>query len=139
MIRPAATGDPKVALAEKRPRVLLAEDDDEMRTLLKAYLELAGFVVKGVADGRAVMRAVREEAWAPDVLVTDVHMPLMSGLEVLREFGASADGVPTIVITSFGDTATHTKARQLGAARVLDKPFDSSKLVAAVRALLPKV
>jgi DNA-binding response OmpR family regulator len=136
MIRPDAKPDGATGEAPQAPRVLLAEDDDEMRTLLEAYLLMAGYAVKAVANGVAVIRAIREDGWKPDVLVTDVHMPLMSGLEVLRRLTEAQAAPPTIVITSFGDRETHARARELGAVNVLDKPFDSARLVAAVNALL---
>ncbi len=136
MIRPGATHKGVTGEAPVARRVLLAEDDEDMRALLEAYLEMAGYIVKGVADGVAVIRAIRDDGWRPDVLVTDVHMPLMSGLEVLRRLADVGAARPTIVITSFGDRETHAKALELGAAHVLDKPFDSARLVEAVDELL---
>ncbi|MEZ4268461.1 MAG: response regulator [Myxococcota bacterium] len=137
MIRPDAEQDMATAQPEAASHIiLLAEDDDEMRTLLKAYLEMAGYAVTAVPNGVEVIRVICEEGTVPDVLVTDVHMPLMSGLEVLRRLGETEKAPPTIIITSFGDHETHKRARKLGAASVLDKPFDSTTLLGAVKDVL---
>ncbi|MCB9730236.1 MAG: response regulator [Deltaproteobacteria bacterium] len=136
MIRPDPKERSRPGASARAARVLLAEDDDEMRTLLKAYLELAGYEVRAVGDGLAVMEALTDAEWAADVLVTDLHMPVMGGMELLRRLGESGAAPPTIVITSFGDDAIHNRARKLGAIEVFDKPFDSTRLVRAVKTLL---
>lgn len=139
MTRPDAKQDGASAETATSRRVLLADDEREMRTLLQAYLEMAGYTVRAVPNGVEVIRVIRVDGWVPDVLVTDVHMPLMSGLEVLRRLRETQTAVPTIIITSFGDPETHTRARALGAASVLDKPFDSTTLVEAVGNLLDQI
>jgi DNA-binding response OmpR family regulator len=126
------------------PRVLLAEDDEEMRRLIAEALRGDGFDVLEARDGWEMLQHVRSsvfrcDAGTPaDALVTDIRMPGRSGLDVL---GVVRDGdwaVPVILITAFGDEATHAEARRLGADAVLDKPFETWELLAAVRRLVAR-
>ena len=124
------------------PRVLLAEDDFEMRALLTTTLVKAGFEVIPVEDGRQLQDyfdRTAPESYPfprPDVVVTDVRMPTRSGLECLAALRAIDPEIPVILITGFGDEETHESARRLGATAVLDKPFDLDELVAIIEASL---
>jgi DNA-binding response OmpR family regulator len=115
----------EVELAARR-RVILAEDDPEMRLLLSAALEREGFDVVAVKDGIALMDAIRaslEESIEPRLIVTDVSMPRCSGLRAISTLRRMHLEIPTLLITAFGDEETHDQAIRLGAA-ILDKPFD---------------
>ena len=125
-----------IAMLTRPPRVFLAEDDDEMRSFVYRTLVADGYDVVEAADGPqmlARMSAVFFVGTArPDVIVTDVRMPGCSGLEVLAVVRQAGLKIPVILITAFGDEALHTRARQLGATRVLDKPFDADLLQEAI-------
>jgi DNA-binding NtrC family response regulator len=122
-------------------RVLLAEDDTEMRRVLVWALRKAGYDVIEFHDGMefadylyasVLDGGARDLA---DLVVSDNRMPGASGLEILsglREVGCKT---PVILITAFGDPATHEEARRQGAA-VIDKPFDLTRFIDAVRAAL---
>jgi len=125
-----AAGGPK--------RALVAEDDEEMRRLVSVYLKAAGLDVEEVRDGLELLSRLRDRSAPVDLLVTDVHMPRMNGLEAIRRAGCVAR-VPTIVITSFGDERLHAEARSLGAVVVLDKPFDLDELIDAVTRIVDAV
>lgn len=122
----------------RRPCVVLAEDDREMRMLVATTLRRAGWDVVEAGDGVDLLECVAWVTGARDdgsdcVLVSDIRMPGMSGLDALerlREIGW-AGGI--ILITAFGDEATHTRASELGATMVLDKPFDLDTLCEAIR------
>ncbi|MFL5345099.1 MAG: response regulator [Hyalangium sp.] len=121
-------------------RVLLAEDQPEMRSLIRSALVRDGYEVIEAEDGPAVIRAiisglVEERARAPDLIITDMRMPGYTGLEVLARLRREDWPTPVILITAFGDEALHAEAARLRA-RVLDKPFELEDLRAAVRALL---
>lgn len=121
-------------------RVLVAEDDAEMRRLLVTQLRLEGIDVQEASDGRALWRqmqraCVEGDGERPDVIVTDVRMPGMSGLEALRRIRTVAPDVPVVVVTGFGSNHTHAEARSLGAA-VLDKPFEVDDLLELIERLV---
>lgn len=124
------------------PRVLVAEDQPEMRALLRRALQRRGYEVVDAADGPGLIDAIVRGLLAartqvPDLIVTDVRMPGFSGLEVLARLRREGWSTPVILITAFGDAQLHEDAARLGAARVLNKPFAMEDLVAAVEALVP--
>ena len=124
------------------PRVLVAEDQPEMRALLRRALQRRGYEVADAADGPGLIDAIvrgllAARAEVPDLIVTDVRMPGFSGLEVLARIRREGWSTPVILITAFGDAELHGDAARLGAARVLNKPFAMEDLIAAVEALLP--
>ena len=136
-----AEDEVETALDEPRPpRVLLAEDDEEMRALLTEELRDAGYQVFPVPDGKGLFRCLKSQRSVcplPDLVVSDIRMPGLSGMEVLRSLRKSDWTMPVIMITAFGDKQTHDEARELGAATVLDKPFDVEELVHAARSIVP--
>ncbi|MCA9518467.1 MAG: response regulator [Myxococcales bacterium] len=107
-----------------------------MRRLLAVHLAGAGLAVDEAEDGAELLARLRAGGDGYALLVTDVHMPRLSGLEAIRRAGEAAR-VPTIVVTSFGDDEVHRKAEAMGALAVLDKPFDFDAFMAAVRGALP--
>lgn len=121
-------------------RILVAEDDDAMRDLLVAWLCEAGHDVTACSDGldlrtRLEMSVLSGELGEFDLVVSDIRMPLGSALDVLDAF-SGCDGVPPmILVTAFGSRLTHTAASQLGAASVLEKPFDKGRLLAEIHRL----
>lgn len=127
--------------ATRRERVLVSDDDDQMRAFLALALQREGYEVTTCADGIALVDhigavlASREEAYG--LVITDIRMPGLSGLEFLRGTNQWQGMPPVILITAFGDEETHARARQLGARAVLDKPFETEELLAKVRELLP--
>jgi DNA-binding response OmpR family regulator len=119
-------------------RILLAEDDREMRSLLASELRAEGYEVTECKDGdQFVDRVVTPLPSVEfDLIVSDVRMPSHSGLELL-DAGQQLEGFPPmILVTAFGSEALHAKAERLGAVAVFDKPFDIEDLVAKVRSLL---
>lgn len=119
-------------------RVVLAEDDDEMRSLVAHALRAAGAAVEEVASGgdllARMLSALDAGATMPDVVVSDVRMPGTSGLEVLRELRRRGCEVPVVLLTGFGDADLHEEVRAFGHARLFDKPFDLDDLLGLVRA-----
>jgi CheY-like chemotaxis protein len=125
--------------------VLVAEDDPEMCRLLATVLPRWGFDVMLAHDGDELTELVRgflvggdaHGRRVPDLIISDVRMPGHSGLFVLEYLRKHAWPTPFVVITAFGDASTHAEAARLGAARVLDKPFDLNHLRSTVLELCP--
>ena len=126
----------------RRPRVLLAEDDPEMRALVVLTVEQDGYEVVEVVDGAMMLDQLEAAVYAPtarrfDLIISDVRMPRLSGMDILAALHCSYCATPVIMITAFGDDFVHAEARELGARVVLDKPFDLDVLRAAVREAVP--
>ncbi len=119
-------------------RVLLAEDDDDLRGALTEFLRGEGLTVVAVADGDAALAHLHDVGDAPpDLLVTDVRMPRVNGIELLEGVRARGLGLPVIVMSAFGDGDTRDRALALGATSFLAKPVDINDLQRAIRALSP--
>lgn len=132
--------DVRAATEPMPARVLVAEDDSAMRAMLVESLREAGYQVIEVANGRQLETCLDPQGKAcpmPDIIVSDVRMPGRTGLEVLARLREIDWAMPVIIITAFGDRATHEEAYRLGAAQVIDKPFDVDDMVDAVRAIVP--
>lgn len=122
----------------KRPSILVVEDDQAMRSLLGASLRRRGFDVVLCQDGEELMRRLEAGGGvgSPSLIVSDLRMPGVDGFALLHWLGQRIPDVPVILITAFGDPQTHRRATELGAAVVLDKPFDLEDFHAQVSAAL---
>ena len=112
-------------------RVLLVEDDDDNRELMGEVLEAAGFVVSSAASGAEGLK--RLAASAVDVVVTDVGMPGMGGLELARAAKGIAPAVPVVVVTGWAEREDIAEARGREVDAVLVKPVDPDALTSTVR------
>lgn len=125
------------------PRVVVAEDQPEMRALIANMLRREGYTVVEAIDGSALLDILVDtldnttNPQIPALIVTDIWMPGCSGLEVLARLKRFDWSTRVIVITAFGDETAHVEARRLGASLVLDKPFDLATLRTAARTLAP--
>jgi DNA-binding response OmpR family regulator len=118
-------------------RVLVVDDDQTVSDVICRYLEHAGYQVSHVGDGAAALAAVLRQP--PDLVVLDLMLPQVSGLQVCRELRAGPDGVPIIMLTARGDEADRVLGLQLGADDYLTKPFSPRELVLRVRSVLRRV
>lgn len=120
-------------------RLLVAEDNQAFRELLTFSLFRAGYTVTSCADGLTLLEKLeqhlRGEAEPYDVVISDVRMPALTGLEVLEVLHDRPGRPPLICMTAFGDPETHATALDLGAAAILDKPFEMEVLLERVEAL----
>ena len=131
--------------AKKRPfHVVLAEDDREMRIVLAQALHKSGYHVTECSDGLGLLDQLgswlyardvgpeEAETQAIDVVISDVRMPGVNGLSILEGIQGQP-GIPAVIlITAFGDKATHEQAHRWGAKAVFDKPFDVDDLLQSV-------
>jgi DNA-binding response OmpR family regulator len=114
-------------------RILVAEDDRKQADLIGRYLEREGYSVAVVHDGRAAIDAARQRC--PDLLVLDVMMPRVDGLDVCRVLRAESD-VPIIMLTARSTEDDMLLGLDLGADDYLTKPYSPRELVARVRTVL---
>jgi DNA-binding response OmpR family regulator len=122
-----------------RPRVVVADDDEEMRRLIVTALEKDGYDVAQVMDGMRLLVHVialeEEPERAFDLIISDLRMPGTTGLQVLRGLRNSGWAVPFILCTAFGDESIRSDVEKLDAI-YLDKPFEPDELRRVVRGIL---
>jgi len=109
------------------PRALVADDDSYMLELVASFLRSGGFVVEEASSGTALL-TVLTDVPKPNLIVTDVNMPGMSGLAVLSQVKRRQADVPVILMTAFATDSLRDSARASGAAAVLAKPFTTLEL-----------
>ena len=114
-------------------RILVVEDDMQIARTLRDYLEVAGFDVTAVGDGSAALASARGDK--PDLIVLDLGLPGLDGLDVARELRRTST-VPIVMLTARGEEADRIVGLELGADDYLVKPFSPKELVARVRAVL---
>jgi DNA-binding response OmpR family regulator len=117
-------------------RILVVEDDPDIAGLVRRYLEKAGYAVDTLVSGREVLSALT--AHPPDLLVLDLMLPHVDGLEICRRLRATAAtaATPVIMLTARAEEAERIVGLELGADDYIAKPFSPNELVARVRALL---
>jgi DNA-binding response OmpR family regulator len=121
-----------------QPLIALAEDNAELRDLLATALEVVGYRVVQEATGERLLTTVRAllEAGEPlRLIITDVRMPALGGVDAARMLRAEGHTTPLIFMTAFGDAWTRAQAEDLGA-MLLDKPLSISVLRRAVTNML---
>jgi two-component system response regulator AtoC len=122
--------------------ILLIEDDAEMRKLLQLVLTREGYEVVAVADGDQALDWLGlclfdgSLARIPALIVSDVRLPEFGGLELIEGLLCATADIPVILITGFPSDELYAEAFELGAARVLAKPFDMEALLGAVYTVL---
>ena len=117
-----------------RARILVVDDEPNIRDLLSTGLSFAGFQVKTVANGAATISAVLEEE--PDLIILDVMLPKRSGLDICRKIRADGNEVPIIMLTARGQEIDKVLGLKLGADDYVTKPFSFLELMARVEAIL---
>jgi DNA-binding NtrC family response regulator len=147
-------------------QVAIAEDDDDLRSLLATMLRRAGFAVREFSSGSQLLRTLapapkqldptsglesgvrnvspssdsgHEPLIEPgfDLVISDIRMPGASGLDVLATLHSADQPVPVVLMTAFGDRQTHEQALKMGAAALIDKPFELDELLTLANRLLP--
>lgn len=113
-------------MSERRARVLLVDDDESFRRVQEYQLNRAGYRVTTAADGEAALDAFRDGLH--DLVVTDVRMPGLDGLELLARVRAISPDTPVVMITAEGTIETAVEAMKQGAFEFLTKPFPGEKL-----------
>ncbi|HEY1655096.1 MAG TPA: response regulator transcription factor [Candidatus Tumulicola sp.] len=119
--------------AAERPRVLVVDDERDLRELLEYGLTHAGFAVAGAADGAAAMELL--ETWSPDAIVLDVMLPGGDGFALLPEI-RQLTTAPVVMLTARTEISEKVAGLSAGADDYVGKPFDLEELIARLRTLL---
>jgi DNA-binding NtrC family response regulator len=107
-------------------RALIIEDDEEMRSLLKDFFVEEGCETDSVSNGYEALEILIKKRF--DLIMTDIRMPGLTGLDILPRIKKLQPGVPIIVITAFGSEEVHRRAYERGATVYLEKPIHFEKL-----------
>lgn len=117
-------------------KILIVEDDANIRELLRLYLEREGYAVVEAENGVEGIRMWKTEK--PDMLLLDVMMPVMDGWKVCKEIRAESD-VPIIMLTAKGETADRVSGLEMGADDYIVKPLEMPEVIARVRAVFRRM
>lgn len=120
----------------RRQRVVIADDNDDMRAAIRELVETLGVEVAEAASGGDLIVLLTDEK-PVDLLITDVRMPWMTGFQVSLAARNAGLTMPIIVVTAFGDDQLRSQVERLGSARLLSKPFHPEELLSLARSLLP--
>jgi DNA-binding response OmpR family regulator len=121
---------------QPRRRVLVVDDEPNIRDVLRQYLETAGYDVAGAADGQEALRAIA--AATPDLIVLDLMLPGIDGMEVCRRVRASS-ATPILMLTARGDEPDKVEGFRAGADDYVTKPFSPREVVMRVQAILRRL
>jgi DNA-binding response OmpR family regulator len=119
---------------DDRPLALVVDDDVTVRDVVHRYLDRAGYRVAVAGDGEQALKAVADRV--PDVVVLDLMLPRLGGLEVCRRLRRDAVGVPIVMLTALGEEEDRVLGLELGADDYVTKPFSPRELVLRVASVL---
>src|SRR5436853_4120743 len=119
--------------AAEKSRVLVVDDEPQITRVLRTVLTSQGYQVRTAAEGEAALENFAE--WRPELVITDLYMPHMDGVELCRRIRA-VSAVPIIVLSVKGEERTKVEALDSGADDYVTKPFGIDELLARVRAAL---
>ncbi len=118
-------------------RVLIVDDNREIRAILEEYLKEEGYVAEGASDGKD---ALHKHSQTPfDLVITDLNMPGMTGLELIREIGKTESGTEFIIITGYASLDTAIEAVKAGAFDYIVKPFRIEELKVVIKNAKDKI
>jgi CheY-like chemotaxis protein len=120
----------------RRRRVVIADDNDDMRAAIRELVGTLGVDVAEAASGGDLIVLLTEEK-PVDLLITDVRMPWMTGFQVSLAARNAGLNMPIIVVTAFADDQLRAQVERLGSASLLSKPFHPEELLSLARSLLP--
>ncbi|ANP52444.1 two-component system response regulator MprA [Streptomyces griseochromogenes] len=118
----------------RAPKILVVDDEPEVRYAVEDGLAVEGYEVRGAEDGLAALAAAAD--WEPDAMVVDVMMPGLDGLALCRRLRALGDRTPVLVLTALDSVSERVDGLDAGADDYLVKPFALDELLARIRALL---
>jgi len=116
--------------------ILIVEDDAQLRDALKDTLDMSGYDVTVAEHGHAALARMNEQAFG--MVISDVQMRPMDGMELLRSIRATQEALPVVIMTAYGTIEKAVDAMRAGASDYLVKPFDADALLDVVRRLMPK-
>jgi two-component system NtrC family response regulator len=116
------------------PRILVVDDDDNLRWVLQTQLEQMGYAAATAANGAAALQAIDKDP--PALVISDLKMPALSGMELLEQIRRDYPEIPVLIITAFGTIQSAVQAMRAGAYDYLTKPIDYDELGIAVSRVL---
>jgi len=116
------------------PHISIVDDDESVREAVGGLLKALDFETQAFASAEDFLRS--RQAWTTACVITDVHMPTMSGLELQARLGRDRPRIPFVFITAFPDDQIRTRALKEGAVCFLNKPFTEAELIAGIRLAL---
>ncbi|MFM8828494.1 MAG: response regulator transcription factor [Actinomycetota bacterium] len=123
-----------MASTDEQPFILIAEDEPNIASFAKMYLEAAGFRVEIAERGDDALESIERQR--PDLLLLDLNLPGVDGFEVTRRIRPGGGGMPILMLPARDDAVDKVVGLELGADDYVTKPFDPRELVARVRAVL---
>ena len=124
---------------DRSAKVLVVEDEDNIRYVVVAALRLGGFEVQKASGGRDALQIVRHGPTSPDLVVLDVMLPDLDGFEVCRRMRSDGIDIPVIFLTARDATEERLRGLTIGGDDYLTKPFSVEELVARVQVILRRV
>jgi response regulator RpfG family c-di-GMP phosphodiesterase len=121
---------------EERPRVLIVDDEKFIRDILADFLGMEGYVVRTAEDGQAALNELTHAHY--DLVISDLKMPRMGGIELLEQIGSAAPNALTVIMTGFGTVETAIDAMKRGAYDYILKPFKVEEVIHVVQRGLEK-
>lgn len=124
-----------------KKHILFADDEEETRKSFTTMLEMTGYQVTGAANGKEALDKIvasLESDAKVDLLITDIRMEGMSGIELMDELAKRKISVPTLAITGYGDKQLIVELMRRGCLEYIDKPFEATELLDRVAAILEK-
>ena len=115
-------------------KILLAEDEDDLREVVSAYVEMAGFTVDTAENGAVAVEKAGSDAY--DIIIMDIMMPVMDGITAMKKIRESGDITPAIFLTAKAEVSDRIEGLEAGADDYLTKPFSMEELVARLRAMM---
>jgi len=120
----------------EKPKILVVDDEPQIARVLKTTLTARGYAIRTTSDGDDALQMIK--SWTPDLVITDLRMPNMDGVELCRQLRARS-GIPIIVLSVRNEERTKIEALDAGADDYVTKPFSVNELLARVRAALRRV
>ncbi len=121
-------------IATQTATILVVDDEENTREGLSKILEKEGYNVEMAANGKEAMSLLKRQGF--DLVITDMRMPLMDGLEVLREIKKMDEGIGVIMITAFGEVESYLEAMNMGAFEYINKPVRVNELKRVITKVL---
>jgi DNA-binding response OmpR family regulator len=115
-------------------RIMIIEDDEEMRSLMKDFFEEEGFETDSVSNGVDALRMLSKDHF--DLVITDIRMPGLTGLDILPRIRSLKPETPIIVMTAYGSDDVRRRSLERGATTYLEKPIHLSKLRTVIREMV---
>src|SRR6266705_611624 len=120
-----------MAAGGEKPKILVVDDELQIARVLKTTLSARGYSIRTASDGDDALQVMK--SWTPDLVITDLRMPNMDGVELCRHLRAKS-GIPIIVLSVRNEERTKVEALDAGADDYVTKPFSVNELLARVRA-----